>query len=37
MALSIAGIWSILFPALIAVDRLTIQELLPVEEEPSSA
>jgi hypothetical protein len=36
-ALAVTGIWSILFPALAAVDRLTPEELLRVEEEAPSA
>jgi hypothetical protein len=36
-ALAVTGIWSLLFPKLRAVDELTIEALMPVEEEPSSA
>ncbi|MGB8535826.1 MAG: MFS transporter [Acidobacteriaceae bacterium] len=36
-ALAITGIWSVLFPGLQRIDRLTEESLMQVEEEPSSA
>ncbi len=36
-ALAITGIWSVAFPKLRAVDALTVEALMPVKEEPTSA
>jgi hypothetical protein len=36
-ALAVTGIWSLLFPKLRAVDELTIEALMPIEKDPSSA
>jgi len=36
-ALAVTGIWSVLFPSLRTVDKLTVEALMPAEEEAPSS